>query len=216
MRSTRSASTKWIAALSVLLILFCGRQAVAEEYTIRGGDGVKIQVLDHPEFSLTTQVRPDGMISYPLVGDVFTRGFTPRQLSEIIAEKIKPYARDAAVTVYVTRFFRSNLSVQGAVRSPGTYQLFEPISIIDALTLAGGAIDQEVKRVRVFKNTGEVKNISLESVWKSEGDIREREDLMLYPGDALYVRENFKFKWHYLTNTVYLLGVSIFLYDRFS
>ncbi len=216
MRSTVQTSSKWTAALIVLLSLLWGRGAHADEYVIRGGDGISIKVMDHPEFSLGGRVRPDGMLSYPLVGDVFVRGFTPRQVSEIIAEKIKPYARDAVVTTYITGFFRTNLSIQGAVLAPGAYPLFEPISIIDALTLAGGAIDQEVKRVRVFKSTGEIRNISLESVWKSEGDIREREDLLLYPNDVLYVYENFKFKWHYLTNSMYLLATSLFLYDRFS
>ena len=216
MRSTVQKSSMWTAALIVLLSLLGARSAHGDEYVIRGGDGISIKVMDHPEFSLGSQVRPDGMISYPLVGDVFVRGFTPRQLSEIIAEKIRPYARDAVVTTYVNSFFNTRLSIQGAVRSPGAFPLFEPISIIDALTLAGGAIDQEVKRVRVFKSTGEIRNISLESVWKSEGDIREREDLLLYPNDVLYVYENFKFKWHYLTNSVYLLATSLFIYDRFS
>ena len=80
--------------------------------------------------------------------------------------------------------------------------------------MAGGGEDKEVKRVRVFRADGEVKNVSLESVWRHEGDVEHREDLMLYPGDSMYVYESFRIKWTYVVNAYFLATATFFLYDR--
>lgn len=202
--------------LGLAVSLSFGSLAQAKDYTVSGGDRLRVDVMDHPEFSITTQVRPDGKISFPLVGDVFARGFTPTQLAAAVATKIEPYAKDAPVSVFVTDFFNSVVTVLGGVRSPGRYPVFEPTSIMDAISMAGGGKDEEVKRVRVFRADGEVKNVSLESVWRHEGNVENREDLMLYPGDSMYVYESFRIKWSHVANAYFLATATFFLYDRLS
>ena len=174
------------------------------EYQIQGGDHLFVEVMDHVELSKAVIVRPDGMISFPLSGDVYARGFTVSHLQEVLAEKLSPFVKGVNITIYVENFFYSSVLVLGAVKNPGPITIFGPIDVIQLLGMTQ-SLDRETKRVRILRKGGEVQNISLISVWKEGGVIEHREDLLLNPGDTLIVYENSKITWQMIAHGLVLL-----------
>ena len=83
-------------------------------------------------------VRPDGRISLPLIGDIQAAGLTPNQLKDYIEKRLKDYQELPTATVIVSEINSYYIYILGEVRSPGRYQLKSNISVLQAVSLAGG------------------------------------------------------------------------------
>jgi len=173
------------------------------DYEIQGGDRLYIEVMDHTELSKSVTVRPDGKISFPLIGDIYARGFTVTHLQEVLTEKLADYVRGTHVTVFVERFFFSHVLVLGAVKNPGPLEIFGPVDVIQVLGMTESE-DREPKRIRIISKNGDVTTVSLTSVWKQGGVIQHREDLLLHPGDTMIVYENTKLTWEMIMRVIIL------------
>jgi polysaccharide export outer membrane protein len=123
--------------------------AVTDEYKVGPGDKLRIEVYKDQQLSQSVQVRPDGKITLPLIGDMDATGRTPIELRDTIATSLKDYVNNPTVTVIVVEAVASQVYVMGEVTHPGTMQLHGPTTILQALAMAGG--------FKEFANTKDVK-----------------------------------------------------------
>src|SRR5262245_13315144 len=103
------------------------------DYRIGPEDLLDISVWNNPPLSRTAPVRPDGMISLPLLNDVQAAGLTPMQLRDAIAKRLTEYVPNPEVSVIVREGNRSKVSVRGEVREPGRFHVKSKAPALDAL-----------------------------------------------------------------------------------
>lgn len=111
---------------------------VTTDYFIGPEDVLEITVWKSPDLSKTVQVRPDGRISLPLIGDVSAVGQTSVQLTEEISVRLKAYVENPAVSIVVKEVNSYAIFVLGEVVKPGRYPLKSKTTLLQAVTLASG------------------------------------------------------------------------------
>jgi polysaccharide biosynthesis/export protein len=116
-------------------------QTAPGEYIIGTDDLLVINVWKEPEISRNVPVRPDGRISLPLVGDLTAGGLTPLQLQNEIKQRLLNYISHPEVTVIVQEIKSQKFNVVGEVEKPGSYPLSRPMTVLDAIAVAGGFRD---------------------------------------------------------------------------
>lgn len=119
-------------------------------YVIGAGDILTINVWKEPEASvLAAAVRPDGMISVPIVKDVQAAGLTPLELQAILAEKFAKFFKGADVAVIVKEIHSQKVYVIGAVKKEGPIDMKTPLTVLQAVAEAGGLNDY-AKRGKIY------------------------------------------------------------------
>ena len=116
-------------------------QADPVTYVIGAEDVLAVNIWREPEISRSVPVRPDGKITLPLIGDLETTGRTPVQLQAEIANRLEKYLNHPEVTVIVQEVKSPRFNVVGEVIRPGEYLLTKPMTVLDAIALAGGFRD---------------------------------------------------------------------------
>jgi len=119
------------------------------EYRIGGGDKLQINVYKESDLTQSLQVRPDGRITLPLVGDIAAAGQTPMQLQRRLTESLREFVANPVVTVMVVEVADRVVYVMGEVNTPGAVPLKGPMTVLQALAVAGGFKD--------FANKGGIK-----------------------------------------------------------
>jgi len=112
--------------------------STAPLYVIQPNDLLKVFVWKQPDMSGPVLVRPDGRISLPLVQDILAAGKTPPELKQKIEESLKEYLEFPTVTVIVEAIQSYRVFVTGQVTKPGPIMSEKPISVLQAIALAGG------------------------------------------------------------------------------
>ena len=107
-------------------------------YVIGADDVLSISVWKEPDLSRTVTVRPDGKITLPLVGDVVATGLTTEQLEAMLNQKLAAYVSDPASTVSIQNSRSQKFDIVGEVQKPGSYVITTPVTVLDAISLAGG------------------------------------------------------------------------------
>jgi polysaccharide biosynthesis/export protein len=109
-----------------------------DDYLIGYEDVLAINVWHEAEISRVVAVRPDGKISIPLVGEVRASGLTATQLQAVLTDGLRSYLDHPAVTVIVQEVKSHHFNIVGQVQKPGSYILGEPLTVLDAIAMAGG------------------------------------------------------------------------------
>lgn len=143
--------------LFVGFLFFVSHAAVAEPYTVNPGDILEIFVWNEEELSRETLVRPDGMISFPMIGDVQAIGSTPSELATKVSDGLSKFLRDApVVTVSALKLEGNKVFVLGKVARPGEFIMSSSTDVTQALALAGGlntfAAEDDIKILRRNKD----------------------------------------------------------------
>jgi polysaccharide export outer membrane protein len=107
-------------------------------YRVGLDDELTISVWHEPEFSQGVVVRPDGMITMPLLNDIKVVGLTTEELQAILTEKLKTFVNDPQVTVIVRSIKSLRVSLVGYVGKQGIYPLTGGLTVVDLLAEAGG------------------------------------------------------------------------------
>lgn len=115
--------------------------ATDADYRIGPEDVLDISVWKAPELSRTVPVRPDGKVSLPLVNDIQAAGLTPSVLRDQLAKRFAEYVPSPEVAVIVREVHSAKVSVIGAVRNPGRYELKSPATVLELIALAQGFTD---------------------------------------------------------------------------
>lgn len=157
------------------------------EYHIGKEDVLEVVVYREPELSRVVPVRPDGRISLPLAGEVQAAGKTPSELGKGLTQTLAPYLHDATVSVLVREINASRIFVLGEVVRPGGFPLRGPMSVVQAIAMAGGRTPYAGDRVVWLRQNGDGKT---DRAMLSFGEMVKGEvtgALWLRGGDVLYV-----------------------------
>jgi len=107
-------------------------------YVIGAQDVLDVSVWKEPDFTRTVPVRPDGKISLPLLNDVQASGLTPSQLAAEVTKSLTKFVTSPQVTVIVTQINSQRVYLLGEVARPGAYTMLPEMTILQALSNAGG------------------------------------------------------------------------------
>jgi polysaccharide export outer membrane protein len=130
--------------------------ALPDDYKLQPGDKLRIEVYKDEQLSQSVQIRPDGKITLPLVGDIAAMGMTPLDLRDRITTSLKDYVNNPVVTVIVVEGTAPTAYVVGEVNRPGPVTLQTNMTVLQALAVAGGLKDfANAKNIRILrKGTG--------------------------------------------------------------
>jgi polysaccharide export outer membrane protein len=169
-----------------------GVESKRAEYLIGSEDILEISVWNNAELSKVVVVRPDGMISLPLIGDVKAAGLTPNALRGTITERLKEYQETVVVSVIVQEVNSYRIFILGGVINPGTYLLKRKTSLLQAIALAGG-FNQFASKNKIVvirqrtDDSGREEKIRVR--FDDIVDVKDESDinLILRPGDTIFV-----------------------------
>lgn len=157
-------------------------------YVIGPQDMLDISVWKEPEVSRVVPVRPDGKISLPLLNDVQAAGLTPGQLAAQITDSLKKYVTNPQVTVIVTTINSQRIYILGEVTRPGAFPLLPNMTVLQALSSAGGFSQfAKEKSIYVLRDEGgkQVKHpFNYKDVVKGK---QTDQNIMLKAGDQIVV-----------------------------
>jgi polysaccharide export outer membrane protein len=164
------------------------KPAVSADYRIGPEDVLDVAVWNNPAISRSTPVRPDGMISLPLLNDVQAAGLTPMQLRDVIAKKLAEYLPNPEVSVIVREVNHFKISVLGEVKRPGRYDFKGQASVLEAIAVAGGLSDFAARsKIVVLRNEGNGTRRIPVNYNKIVSASAEQDDVRLRPGDIVLV-----------------------------
>ena len=157
-------------------------------YVIQPNDILEIVVWGEPEISRSVLVRPDGRISLPLVQDLQASELTPVQLKEQMENRLQEYVDSPNVTVIVEAIQSYKVYVIGKIQTPGGIVVEKPITVLQALSLAGGfqeyADQSEIHIVRTSGDQHRVFKFNYKDVIKGK---KAEENIVLRSGDVVVV-----------------------------
>jgi polysaccharide export outer membrane protein len=162
-------------------------------YVIGPGDQVNIVVWRNPELSQTVPVRPDGLITTPLVEDLPAMGKDPTTLARDIEKALGKYIRDPVVTVIVTNFNgpqSEQIRVIGEAQKPAALPYRQKMTVLDVMISVGGLTDFADGNSAVLLRTSDANkqyNVRLRDLVK-RGDVSANIDVK--PGDVLIIPQS--------------------------
>ena len=156
-------------------------------YVIGAEDSLQVTVWKEPTLSGVVPVRPDGMISLALVGDIPAAGLTPMQLGTDIANRLKKYIQDPSVSVVVTGVNSQRIFVIGEVGKVGPLMLSPGMTPLQAISAAGGlGTFANSKRIYILRGAqGKQTKIPFNYKQALKGDSKQL--ITLLPGDTIVV-----------------------------
>jgi polysaccharide biosynthesis/export protein len=157
-------------------------------YKIGPEDVLQIDVWKEAEITRSVPVRPDGKITLPLLNDVQAAGLTPMELAGVISEGLKKYINNPQVTVSVSTVNSRRVYVTGEVTKPGAFPLLPNMTVLQALTSAGGFTQfAKIKNTYVLRTEGG-QQVKHPFNYKAVVEGRKPEDnIQLQPGDTIVV-----------------------------
>jgi polysaccharide biosynthesis/export protein len=159
-----------------------------ESYTLREGDVLDISVWGEETLKKEVKVLPDGSITFPLAGRVDVSNATATEVEDRITEKLKTYLPDPQVTVVIAGIEGNRVYVIGKVLKPGPVLLSSPLTVMQALSQAGG-LDKfaDGDHIKVLRTTNGVQN----TITVDYGDLIKGKNLgsniLLKTGDTILV-----------------------------
>ena len=156
-------------------------------YVIGPDDMLQVTVWREPSLSGSLPVRPDGMISLVLIGDLKAAGRTPMQLSADISQRLKRYIQDPVVSVAVTADTSQRVFLVGQVGKVGPISMSPGMTPLQAISAAGGPGPYaNVKHIYILRGAGDHQQripFNYKQALKGES----RQSLVLLPGDTIIV-----------------------------
>ncbi len=176
------------------------------EFRLGKGDILAISVYDEPDLRVkAVPIRPDGKISFPLIGDIRGTGLTVDEVRHTLTQKLLRYLKDPQVSVIVSSFNSQKYTIIGQVVKPGVYALGTDYSLTQAIARAGGLTQGQFHASSVeladlshafITRKGDMLPVDFVALLR-RGDMRY--DLPLHPGDYIYIPSG-------LSQEIYILG----------
>jgi polysaccharide export outer membrane protein len=203
-----SKSTGWIAAFLVIAGAFlagCGGQTkivdapvppaqAPTEYRIGPGDTLQVFVWNHPELTVTVPVRPDGVISTPLIEGVPAEGKTAPDLARDLEKALSEYVRNPTVSVMVTSFvgaYADQIRVVGQAAKPQSLPFRANMTMLDVMIAVGGLAEFAAGNRAVLVRNENGKQLRIPVRLRDlldDGDISA--NMPMRPGDVLIIPES--------------------------
>lgn len=164
------------------------------KYTLGINDVIEIEILRHPEVSGQYVINNEGSIQFEFVGDVNIAGKTKKEVADIVKELLSKYIISPEVTVKITGYNSKVVYVIGEVGAPGKiYMRGDTITVREALVQAGlPLLSGKTRQGRVITPSSDGKplhrRVDVEKLLY-QGDLRE--NIVMQPGDTLYIPPTF-------------------------
>ncbi|MGE5196891.1 MAG: polysaccharide biosynthesis/export family protein [Deltaproteobacteria bacterium] len=172
------------------------------EYTIGEEDTLQISVWQNPDLNQEVVVRPDGKISFPLIGDVQATGLTISELDRQMTEQLKEYIKYPEVSISIKKLGGKKVIVLGEVANPGVYSVTGMRNILEAIGRAGGftkdAVASSVILIRGGFTNPQANRINLAKALT--GDMRQTAQLQ--SEDIIFVPKKFIANVNYFLNQI--------------
>ena len=170
------------------------KKLLVAEYLIGVDDKVQVDVWKHPDLTVNVPVRPDGMISVPLIGEVLAGGKTPNVVAAEIQTRLSKYIKQPNVAVILMELrsheYLSRVRVTGSVRTPLSLTFRQGMTVLDVVLAAGGLNDfasgNSTKLFRRIDGKVQAINIELDDIF-ANGDMET--NYAMEPGDILSIPE---------------------------
>lgn len=151
-----------LATINGFFFVACGNapiktpKAVAEsDYLLGSEDIIEVSVWKEADLTKVLIIRPDGKISFPLIGDIQAAGLTTEELRENIRQALAEYIDGVTVSVTVQQINSLKIFIQGEVTQPGVYELKSNFTVLQAISLAGGfTIWAKEDRIIIYRKEG--------------------------------------------------------------
>ncbi len=147
--------------LALTLTLICGSPMALSAEVYGGGyqlgpeDVLEISVWKEEGLQREVLVRPDGRISFPMIGDIVVEGYTPEYVRQEISHKLEKYIPNPVVTVLVKKVAGYRVYVIGQVKKPGQFVVGGYLDVMQALALAGGLTEFASEgNIRILRREG--------------------------------------------------------------
>lgn len=196
---------KYLCNALVVVGLLCPMVAVqaaeADSYIMNGGDVLNIQVFDNPDLSSPKDgggdvnpyiIRPDGIFSMPLIGDINAKGKTTFAVTNEIVARLSEYLRDPIVTINVVKEGTTRVYVLGEVKRQGLYELPKSHTLLDALGTAAGFTEYSNKKNVFVVRNGQrdaLLKVNVAQLLKSK---KAADNVVLNDGDCVFLSSNNK------------------------
>ena len=158
------------------------------EYLIGPGDLLAIDVWKEPELSKQVAVRLDGKVSLPLVNDIKAAGLSCTELQSILMGKYKDYVEAPEVSVTLLASHSKKIYLVGKVVSPGEYPLQKDMTILQAISRAGGldrwADTSDIRLIRNINGVEKTFTVDYDAIISGE-DLSQ--NVLLQPDDTIFV-----------------------------
>lgn len=157
-------------------------------YVIGAQDVLDVSVWKEPDFTRTVPVRPDGKISLPLLNDVQASGLTPSQLAAEVTKSLTKFVTSPQVTIIVTQINSQRVYLLGEVARAGAYTMLPDMTILQALSNAGGFTQYaNSKKIYVLRD----ENGKQQKLFFNYKDVisgkRNEQNIKLKAGDTIVV-----------------------------
>jgi polysaccharide export outer membrane protein len=158
------------------------------DYRIGPEDVLGIVFWREPEMSGDVTVRPDGLITIPVIGEVQAAGKRPQELQDEIVAAASKYITGVNVVVVVRTINSRKIFVTGRVTTPGTYPIIGPLTVMQAIALAGGltefANSKDITILRTEKGQSQKFNFNYQDIARGKN---LEQNIQLKPGDTVVV-----------------------------
>ena len=155
---------RWVsAALLGLLISICFNDTLFAQdanlpdkaYAVLPGDVLQISVWKEPDLQMEVLVRPDSAFSFPLAGDISTKGLSVVELQAELAQRLSRYLSNPVVTISVSQVLGNKVYVIGQVNKPGDFVVNPQVDVMQALSMAGGLTAfADTNDIKILRRTG--------------------------------------------------------------
>jgi len=162
------------------------------EFILGAGDTIEISVYRQDDLKKSVQIDHTGIITYPLIGDIQAAGLSVLKLRDNIRDGLSKYLIDPQVSVSIVSVQSQKVIVLGEVNNPGLFTLNFPLTILDAVSMAGGFTingkKESVLLIRGGIKKPELMRLDMGSALK-EGNLTQ--NVALQKGDIIYVPRTF-------------------------
>lgn len=177
--------------LGMAALLLCEPVLAGQEpagYLIQPGDVLDISVWKEDDLTKPALVRPDGAISFPLVGDLIVAGKNPVTVAKEMTDRLKQYIPDPVLTVSINQINGNQVFVIGKVARPGQFPATRYVDVMQALSMAGGTTTYaELNKIKILRReNGKLKAIPFEYGEVEKGRSLDQ-NIILQAGDVVVV-----------------------------
>lgn len=177
-----------VVLIGLCLLLLSSVSMAKEGYLLQPGDILEISVWKEPDLQREVLVRPDGGISFPLVGSMMVKDKSVQDVKKALTARLEKYIPDPVVTVNLKEMLGNRIYVVGKVLKPGEFVTNRSVDVMQALGMAGGlnpfADGDEIMILR--RVNGVQKSIPFDYDRVVDGkDLTQ--NILLEPGDVIVV-----------------------------
>lgn len=160
----------------------------ADRYLLNAGDVLEISVWNEESLQKQVVVLPDGMVTFPLAGEVMAEGRTVADVQASLKKQLSEYLTDPVVTVSVFGVEGNTVHVLGKVQNPGHFVMSQPLDVMQALSLAGGLSPYaEENNIIVLRRNGDKQQVLPVQYAAIKKGQNLASNIMLKSGDVIVI-----------------------------